>query len=59
MWDVAKSLAGDMLFSSYNIGYEEISDNEIRVVGFYRLFLVSYDKILHRVTCHKVKKYIE
>ena len=55
MWDVASKLSYDQFASGYKTNYIKIGTHELHIVGSYRFYLVSYEKILHRVSYHRVK----
>ena len=44
-------------FGGFTTNCVQVSGNKIEIHGKYDFFIVSYDKILHRLSYHKVEKY--
>jgi hypothetical protein len=58
MWNVAKLLSVESFCSGYRTSFVKFSPTEIHIIGTYRFFLLSYDRILYRITYSKIKECI-
>ena len=58
MWDISRKLAGTHYFAGYRTNFLKIKDNELHIIGSYRLFVIAYDIILHRIKYYKIEECI-
>lgn len=56
MWEITRQLAVTDFFAGYRTNFCKVSDNEIHIIGSYRLFLISYNTILHRIKYDKIQE---
>jgi hypothetical protein len=56
MWDLAKLLSGEAFCSGYRTSVFQNSTTEIHIIGSYRFFLFSYNKIIHSIKYSEIKE---
>ena len=57
MWEVIRVLSHDNYFD-YFTNFVQISKDELHLLGCFKMFVISYDRLLHTVTYKKVKECI-
>jgi hypothetical protein len=58
IWDIGKDLSHKYFLDGYTNNIIKIKDNEIHISGSYQLFLISYEKILSRISYEKISECI-
>jgi hypothetical protein len=56
MWELAHHLSSQNL--DRNVNCVRINNNELHLISNFKMFIISYDNILHRVSYTKVKECI-
>jgi hypothetical protein len=59
IWDISRRLMGDQFFTGYNSTFIKLSENEIHIIGSFRLFLIAYDTVLHRISYSKIEECVK
>jgi len=57
MWEVIRVLSHNNYFD-YFTNFVQISKDELHLLGCFKMFVISYDRLLHTVTYKKVKQCI-
>jgi hypothetical protein len=57
MWEVIRVLSHNNYFD-YFTNFVQISKDELHLLGCFKMFVISYDRLLHTVTYKKVKECI-
>jgi hypothetical protein len=55
MWEVIRVLSQNNYFD-YFTNFVQISKDELHLLGCFKMFVISYDRLLHTVTYKKVKE---
>lgn len=58
MWSYARHLKFNYIIDWNCYIREENSSDEIQIVGFYKFFVASYERVFHRFQIHKIKELI-
>ena len=56
MWKLAQRYASQCTFRGLRTNYLQISDTELHLLGSYKFYLVSYDRVLKRVSFTQVRE---
>lgn len=56
MWEVARRLSSTQFFAGYRTSFLRIRENELRLLGSFRFFLIAYDTTLHRISYSRVQE---